>query len=201
MSSEEANEEARGLIRTFIGGGKGKTWAALGFAMRAVAFGMKAHVVQFNKPDVTGEPLFLMEKQVPLFKIDSFGQHCPFSDLLKSGLLSCPECRKCFLNPRSIKNMDSEYAELAFELCQGVARSGEYDVLVMDEVLRALHFKLINLEDLLTFLKEKPQKLEIIMTGPAAPGEIIRISHSVTYMLPVKRPSSIGRKLRRGIDF
>lgn len=203
-SKEEAAERgevpAAGLIRTFIGGGKGKTWAALGLVLRAVSFGMKVHVVQFAKSQTSSEPLSLLEKQLPLFKIDTFGQHCPFVDLLKNSLIHCSECRKCYVDPRSPKQMDREIAEMAFEMCEGVVKSGLYDVLVMDEVLRALEFKLIEPERVLAFLKGKPENLEIVLTGPVASREIIALSDSVTYLVPIKRPSKKNFKPRRGID-
>lgn len=190
-----------GSIRTFIGGGQGKSWAALGMAFRAMAYGMKIHIVQFLKSDTMSEPLSRAEKNLPLFKIDSFGQHCPFVDLLKNGLINCRECRKCYVCPEKIKNMDRDNAELAFEMAYGVARSGEYDVLVMDEVLRALEYGVIELDELLSFLNEKPEKLEIVMTGRTAPPEIIKISDSVVYLLPVKRRYGKETKPRLGIDY
>ncbi|GEM_PF-773761 len=197
----ECHDTPRGYIRTFIGGGQGKSWAALGMAFRAMTFGMKVHIVQFLKSDTMCEPLSRAEKSLPLFKIDSFGRHCPFVDLLKNGLINCRECKKCFVCPGKIKNMDRENAELAFEMAYGIARSGEYDVLVLDEVLRALEYGVIELDELLSFLKEKPERLEIVMTGHTAPPEIIKVSHSVVYLLPVKRRYGREIKPRLGIDY
>lgn len=200
-SSDEIPEIPAGLIRTFIGKGKGKTWAALGLVLRAVAFGMKAHVVQFLKSQTTSEPLSLLEMHLPLFKIDTFGQHCPFKDLLKNTLIHCNECKRCYVDPKIPKGIDKEIAEMAFEMCEGVARSGLYDILVMDEVLRALEYKLIEAKKIIRFLREKPKNLEIILTGPKAPSEIVRISNSVTYLVPVKRPLGKEIKPRLGIDY
>jgi len=197
----ECTDPPRGYIRTLIGGGQGKSWAALGMAFRAMAFGMKVHVVQFLKSDTMSEPLSRAEKSLPLFKIDSFGQHCPFVDLLRNGLINCGECRKCYVNPEKVKNMDRENAELAFEMAYGVAKSGEYDVLVLDEVLRALEYGVIELQELLDFLGEKPERLEIVMTGRTAPPEIIKASHTVVYLLPVKRRRGKEMKPRLGVDY
>ncbi|MDQ7823405.1 MAG: cob(I)yrinic acid a,c-diamide adenosyltransferase [Candidatus Eremiobacteraeota bacterium] len=199
--SIEPQDAPCGFIRIFIGSGQGKSHAALGLAFRAVAYGMKSHVIQFLKSNSSSEPLSQVEKQLPLFKIDSFGQHCPFGDLLNNGLINCKECRKCYVSPRNTRQMDREFAELAFEMAQGVARSGEYQVLVLDEVLRAIEYGLLESGELAGFLKDKPRNLEIILTGPGAPDEIVKLSHVVTYFMPVKRPLGQEMKPRRGIDF
>jgi cob(I)alamin adenosyltransferase len=194
-------DSPRGLIRTFIGHGQGKSWAALGCAFRAMAFGMKVHVIQFLKSNSSSEPLSLLEKALPQFKIDSFGQHCPFVDLLRNHLINCRECRKCYVSPRSPRPMDAEFAEMAFEMALGVSRCGEYDVLVLDEVLRALDYKLLPLDKILTFLGEKPHNLEVVLTGPEAPKEILKISHVVVYLMDIKKPRGEEARPRWGIDF
>lgn len=194
-------EANRGLIRTYIGGGNGKTAASFGMAMRAVSLGMKVHVIQFLKSNVLSEPFSQLEKNLTLFKIDSFGQHCPFIDILKNNLIRCNECRKCHVNPKNPKNMDFEFAEMAFEMAFGVARSGEYDMLVLDEVLRALDLGLVKLELLLSFLKEKPFSLDLILTGNKAPREIVELSDYVSYIVAVKRPGHKRKNSKPSLDF
>jgi cob(I)alamin adenosyltransferase len=206
MSSDNSNppgkaEEPPGLIRLFIGRGQGKTWAALGCAFRATACGMKVHVIQFMKTTTSSEPLSQMEKELPLFKIDSFGHHCPFGDLLKNGLINCRECRKCYVSPKNVKNMDREFAELAFEMAWGVVRSGEYSMLVLDEVLRALQFGLFEEEELLRLMEAKPERLEMILTGPEASPEVFKRAHKVTYLMSLKEPFDFEAKPRMGIDY
>jgi cob(I)alamin adenosyltransferase len=190
-----------GLIRTYIGHGQGKSWAALGCAFRAMAFGMKVHIIQFLKSNTSSEPLSLIEKALPLFKIDSFGQHCPFVDLLRNHLINCRDCRKCHVSPRNPRQMDVEFAEMAFEMAQGICRCGEYDVLVLDEVLRAIDYRLIPLDKILAFLKEKPRNLEIILTGPSAPQELLNVSQVVVYLMDIKKPRGKEAKPRWGVDF
>jgi len=196
-----SGEEPTGLVRVFIGGGQGKSWAALGCAFRATACGLKVHVIQFLKSNTSSEPLSRLEKELPLFKIDSFGQHCPFADLLKNGLINCRECRKCHVSARHVKSMDIEFAELAFEMAWGVLRSGDYSLLVLDEVLKALEFKLFEEEELVRLISARPRSLEMVLTGTGAPPAILRLAHSVTYCMAIKKPFAHEVKPRPGIDY
>ncbi len=194
-------DEPTGLVRLFVGKGQGKSWAALGCAFRATACGMKVHIIQFLKSNTSSEPLSQLEKELPRFKIDSFGQHCPFIDLLKNGLINCRECRKCYVSPRHVKGMDIEFAELAFEMAWGVVRSGDYSLLVLDEVLRALEFGLFEEEELIKLIDAKPLSMELILTGTDAPPAVMKRAQAITYLMALKKPFAHEVKPRLGIDY
>ena len=83
---------------------------------------------------------------------------------------------------------DVELAEEALGLAEKVVKSGEYDVVILDEINVALHLKLISLERVLELIKSKPEHVELVLTGRYAPKEIIDAADLVTEMREVKHP-------------
>jgi cob(I)alamin adenosyltransferase len=95
---------------------------------------------------------------------------------------------------------DVELAEEALRLAEKVVSSGEYDVVVLDEVNVALSLKLISLDDVLKLIKTKPKHVELVLTGRSAPDEIIEAADLVTEMREVKHPYARGFPARKGIE-
>lgn len=79
--------------------------------------------------------------------------------------------------------------------------SGKYDIIVLDEINVALNFKLINLEKVIDVLKNKPDNIEIVLTGRYAPKELIEIADLVSEVVEVKHPYQKGIIARKGIEF
>jgi cob(I)alamin adenosyltransferase len=169
---------SKGLIQVYTGDGKGKTTAALGLAMRACGHGMSVIFIQFVKGIPTGEHAFV-SKYHP-FEIAQIGKG------------------DCFTKDNTI--LESEARE-TLEFAREQIASNKYDLVILDEILIALHVKLISLKDVLDLLDKKPGSVELVLTGRNAPQEVIDRADLVTEMRLIKHPFNAGVPGRRGIEF
>ncbi len=183
------NSKRKGLITVFTGDGKGKTSAALGCAMRALGHGWKVLVIQFFKGDwpvVYGE-LELAKRLHPQFEVLQLGR----------GFVKIMGDKKPFAE-------HLEAAKQAFQLTREKVFSGQYDLIILDEInyaLGYLDFKLIELEDVLELLRTKPPQLHLILTGRNAHPRVVELADLVTEMREVKHPMKKGIPAQQGIDF
>ena len=179
----------KGLTLVYTGDGKGKTSAALGAAMRALGHGWRVLVIQFFKGDwpvVYGE-VELAKKLHPQMEVLQLGR----------GFVKIMGDKKPF-------SEHVEAAQAALNLTRERMLSGNYDVIILDEVIYALgylDFKLIDLKDVLQIIREKPPQLHLILTGRNAPAEIIEAADLVTEMREIKHPMKKGIPAQQGIDF
>jgi len=170
----------KGLIQVYFGNGKGKTTAAIGQAVRAAGRGKEILIVQFMKKWDYGELHSI--RLIPQITIKTFGT-------------------KDFVYKGKAKDIDYEEAEKAFsEGVQG-AENDEFDIVIFDELNVALYFELLDLEKVISFLNNKPENVEIIITGRNAPQEIIDIADLVTEMREIKHPYQKGIQARIGIEY
>ena len=177
----QSKPAARGLVYIFTGDGKGKTSAALGVVLRALGHGRKVYVVFFMKGDYPyGERNIL--SQLPNVDLASFGS-------LE------------FVDPADVKPGDREQARLALSAGREAVLSGNYDMVVLDEVNVAVAFKLIPLSEVIKLIRDKPPNVELILTGRKADAEIIKLAHLVTECLKIKHPYDKGIKSRKGIEY
>ena len=178
-----------GLIIVYTGDGKGKTSAALGAAMRALGHGWKVLIIQFFKGDwpvVYGE-LELAKKLYPQFEVLQLGK----------GFVKIMGDKKPFEDHVAA-------AQSALALTREKMLSGDYDLVILDEAIYALgymDFKLIDLNDVLQLIKDKPPKVHLIFTGRNAPQELIDAADLVTEMKEVKHPMKKGIPAQQGVDF
>jgi len=171
----------KGIVHVYTGDGKGKTTAALGLGLRAVGHGLKVYMIQFMKGGISyGE--YKAVEHLPNFKIVQFGR---------------PE----LVNPSNPKEEDIKAAKSAIEHARQVVMSGEYDVVILDEVNVALDFNLVAIDEVMDLIKNKPEHVELVLTGRYAPVEVIRAADLVTFMREVKHPYREGLCRRRGIDY
>jgi cob(I)alamin adenosyltransferase len=171
----------KGLVQVYTGDGKGKTSAAFGLALRAVGRGLKVYIIQFIKGGFDYGELYIVEK-IPNLKLSTFG-------------------RGRFVTEIPPSEEDSKLAREAFELAKKVVKSGEYDVVVLDEVNVALNLKMISLDEAMDLIKNKPKHVELILTGRYAPTQIIDAADLVTEMREIKHPYAQGVPPRKGIEF
>jgi len=171
----------KGLVQVYTGDGKGKTSAAFGLALRAVGRGLKVYIVQFIKGGFDYGELYVVNK-LPNLTLKAFG-------------------RGLFVTHKPPDEVDVALAEEAFKLAKEVVESGEYDMVILDEINVALSLKLISLEKVLDLIKRKPEHVELILTGRYAPKEIIEAADLVTEMREIKHPYRKGCPARMGIDY
>lgn len=170
----------KGLIQVYTGNGKGKTTAAFGLALRAVGAGLKVHMVQFMKKGTYSE--FHAIKYLPQFTIVQFG-------------------RDTFVDKENPDEIDVQLAQEGLHHAAEVIKTGEYDVVILDELNVALDYNLVSIDDVLQMLNEKPSHVEIILTGRYAPSALEDKADLVTRMNEVKHPYEKGQAARRGIDY
>jgi cob(I)alamin adenosyltransferase len=170
----------KGIVHVYTGSGKGKTTAAIGLGLRASGAGFKVHMVQFMKGRRYNE-LNSIEK-LQNFTVSQHGR----DEFVSKG------------NPEQI---DLDLAKEGFEFAKDLVKKGKHDIIILDEINVAVDYNLIPLKDVIKLIEEKPQKLELILTGRYAHPEINKIAELVTEMLEIKHPYQKGVDARRGIDF
>ena len=190
----------RGLIQIYTGNGKGKTTASLGQAVRSLGHNLKVLFVQFVKGNsFTGE--FLFAQKVEGLTFWQFGRDCMYSSGVRENIISCSECSECFIGKEGPNERDFKIVKKGWERVKEEIRKGAYDLLVLDEISLAVKFNLISKEDLIDFLKNKPEELEIILTGRDMPEDIYHLADLVTEMKEIKHPYQKGISARWGIDY
>lgn len=173
----------KGLILVNTGNGKGKTTAALGMALRAWGQGMKVLILQFIKGGWKYGELKAAEKLGPYFEIRQMGEG--------------------FIKGADDRSLDEHRhaAQQALEAAGTEIASGRYDLIILDEVLYAIHYGLLGLENVLDLLGQKPGNLHLVLTGRNAPPEIIERADLVTEMCEVKHPFTRGIAAQKGIEY
>lgn len=171
----------RGLVQIYTGNGKGKTTAAFGQILRAVGHGYRVCIIQFMKGRKYGEYLAL-EKYIPLVSIRL------------SGLDS-------FVMRDNPAPVDIELAMQGLEQAKQAIASGDYDMVVLDEINVAVDFKLIPVSEVVELIKQKPSAIDLILTGRYAPLEIIALADTVSEISEIKHHYAAGFKERAGIEF
>ncbi|MBW2985988.1 cob(I)yrinic acid a,c-diamide adenosyltransferase [Candidatus Woesearchaeota archaeon] len=191
-----------GLVQVYTGNGKGKTSASVGLSLRAIGQGFSTYIVQFMKSGDSGE-LFSVKKYIPNFKIAQFGKDALIDKQMKmfefdgKGKLQGTDGRFMFLPDAAEK----EPARRALEHASNIIKSGKYDLVVLDEINCALAKELIDIQTVIKLLNEKPENVEIILTGRNAPSEIIERADYVSEIKEIKHPWSQGIGARRGIEY
>ncbi|MEM3699803.1 MAG: cob(I)yrinic acid a,c-diamide adenosyltransferase [Candidatus Bathyarchaeia archaeon] len=171
----------KGMVQVYTGNGKGKTSAAFGLALRAIGRGLKVYIIQFIKGGFDYGELYIVDK-LPNLKLKAFG-------------------RGKFVTEKPPSQEDVKLAEEALALAEETVKSGEYDMVILDEINVALNLKLIKTEKVVELVKKKPKHVELVLTGRYAPNEIIEAADLVTEMKEIKHPYNKGFQARKGIEF
>lgn len=175
--------EEKGLVILYTGEGKGKTTAALGLVLRAVGYKKKCLIVQFGKTWFTGE-LVGVKKLSPYVRIIQGGKG--FLGILGNKL------------PFSVHK---KAAKETYTLLYKEVMSGKWDLVVADEVVGAVASKILPLTKLLQLIDQKPQQLDLVLTGHHATNELIKRADLVTEMTEIKHPFGKGIMAKKGVDF
>ena len=175
-------EAKKGLIIVHTGPGKGKTTAALGLALRAVGSGLKVLMVQFIKGSWHYGELDAAKAFGDKFVLRPMGR-----GFVKLGGEIDPE--------------DKRAAEEAWSFAREKIFSGEYDMIILDEINYAISYGLLAVGPVLDTLKRKPEMMHVVLTGRNAPAEVIGLADLVTEMREVKHPYQKGIEAQRGIEY
>ena len=181
MTGDRKDHLDRGYIQIYTGNGKGKTTAALGLAFRAMGRGLKTYFGQFIKGQKYGE-------------IEAARGSDGMSTLEQYG-------RDTFLHASKKHSLkDREMVQEGLSRARNAMLSGNYDIVVLDEIITSLHFKLISLEELLRFIAGKPSNVELVLTGRHAPQKLLDTADLVTRMSEIKHYYKKGVSARNGIE-
>jgi len=173
-----------GLIVVLTGHGKGKTTSALGMALRAAGHDMKVCIIHFMKGDMySGE-------------IDGIKKLAPNIELYLTGKGFCG----IYGNPFPYEEHRAN-AQVAIRLAEEKMHSGNYDILVLDEINNSLKLKLVDLQQVLDLMEKKPPLMHLILTGRDAPAEIIERAHTVSEVKEVKHAYRQKIEPQKGIDY
>jgi cob(I)alamin adenosyltransferase len=181
MSQASGARTFQGLIQVYTGSGKGKTTAALGLALRAAGHGMRTYFGQFLKGQPTGE-IAALERVAPLIRIEQFGRR---------GFIRVTE---------GPEDEDVERARQGLRKCLEAMLSGEYRIVVFDEVNTAVHLKVLEEREVLDVLDRKPPEVEAVLTGRYAPQAFLDRADLVTEMKDIKHYGDRGVRAREGIE-
>ena len=180
---EDYQEKTRGLLIVHTGNGKGKTTCALGLMMRAAGRGLKCCMIQFMKS-----------------RNDRYGEHVAAEKLG----IEVHTMGDGFTWDTKNPDQDIKTARDTWELCVDKLTSGDYDMLVFDELVYVISYNWLPLEEILEEIRKartSQPALHIVVTGRDAPQELIDAADLVTEMKEIKHPFTAGIRAQQGIEF
>jgi cob(I)alamin adenosyltransferase len=183
------------MIYVLTGNGKGKTTSAIGMAVRAAGAGKKVLFIQFLKPGDSSEIKAL--KSIKDVKIFSFGR--PRLLATKQTLLNNPELKR--QGVKALAEEDTILAKQGWQKAKEALVKNQADMLILDEVSLALYYQLLDLKEVLDFLKKYGAKKDVVLTGRYCPKEILELANLVTQMQEIKHPYQKGISQKKGIEF
>jgi len=169
----------KGFVQVYTGNGKGKTTAAIGLAVRAAGAGLRVYFAQFIKQQKCSEHTAL-ERFRDLIEVKQFG----------AGLII----------GRKPSEEDRRIAREGYDEIGRVLRAQAYDMVILDEVNIAVHQGLISVDELLSLIKNRPEGLEMVLTGRYADQKIMDAADLVTEMREIRHYHQQGVEARRGIE-
>ena len=177
-------KQPHGLTVVITGNGKGKTTSAMGMALRASGHGLRTRIIQFMKGDLyTGE-------------WDGVKMLDGLVELHATGMGFCGIQG----NPYSHAEHRAS-AQAAVELARAKMASGDYQIVILDEINNALKLKLVDLEQVLGLVKGKPELLHLVMTGRNAHPDVVELADTVSEVCEVKHAYQKDIEPQPGIDY
>jgi len=171
----------KGLLIVLTGKGKGKTTSALGMAFRAMGHGFKVCVIQFIKGNWKYGELESAER---------------FNDLLDFYVMG-----KGFTWESENLEEDIKIAREAWNFAKEIINSGKYKMIILDELTYLIKYKMVNEDEIVNFLLNRPDDLNVIVTGRDASRSLIESADLVTEMVSIKHPYDSGVKAQKGIEY
>lgn len=178
--------EQRGYIQIYTGNGKGKTTASLGLAMRALGRNWKVLLIMFTKGG------------------DNYGELVSFrnlSDNIKDNLTIMQAGLDRIVYAKNMCKEDCREIQRGWDFAKNAILNDEYQLVILDEINIAIDLKIIDIDEVVEVLKNKPKSMEIVMTGRNAHKKAIELAHLVSKIEPVKHYWDIGIMAREGIEY
>lgn len=178
--------DSRGYIQVYTGDGKGKTTASLGLALRALGRNWNVLIVMFTKGG------------------ENYGELYSFQNLssqIKEHLTIVQAGLDRIVYSQNVTCQDKSEIERGWIVAKEAITSGKYQLIILDEINIALALGLLDIEEVKECLTNKPDNLEIVLTGRNAHPDIVEIAHLVSKIMPVKHYWDIGVNARRGIEY
>jgi cob(I)alamin adenosyltransferase len=176
----ELQDPEKGLVLIHTGAGKGKSSSAFGVVIRALGWKQRVGVVQFIKGKwKTGERLFF----------DRLGE------------VTWHTMGEGFTWDTQDRERDIAAAQAAFGKAREMMESGEYDLVVLDEINIAMRYEYLSVAEVIAGLEARDARTGVVLTGRDAKGELCDYADLVTEMTEVKHPFKAGIKAQRGVDY
>ncbi len=176
----EATDPGRGLVLVHTGNGKGKSSSAFGVIVRALGWKQSVAVVQFIKGTwITGERQFFDRLGGVIWHTMGEGFTWDTQD----------------------RDRDIAAAQAAYAKAVELMKSGDFDLVVLDEINIALRYDYLDVADVIAGLEQRHERTSVILTGRDAKPELMEYADLVTEMTEVKHPYQAGIKAQRGVDF
>jgi len=173
----------KGLVHLYYGDGKGKTTAAVGLGVRACGRGKKVLMIQFLKDYDSGE-IIALEKFNKNFVIHK-GE--PVRKFIRS------------MDVEEKKKMNAAQNDM-FQKALEMLKSGEYELVILDELVDAVNLGIISMNEVETFIKTKQDNLEVVITGHNPKENIFELCDYITEMKNIRHPYDKGICARLGIE-
>ncbi len=172
----------RGIVMVNTGDGKGKSTAAFGLALRAVGHNKKVMIVQFMKGNDQYGEVQAVRKYLPMIRLEQTGT-------------------ENFVDKYNPEEIDVEEAQRGFALGLEAVKSGDYDLVILDEINVAMDFDLVSVEKVLALIESKAEKTDLLLTGRYAPQSIREVADMVTEMGEIKHHFYAGFPAKPGIEY
>lgn len=178
--------DERGYIQIYTGNGKGKTTASLGLAMRALGRNWKVLVVMFTKGGSNYGELTSFRNLSPEIQKNL--------NIIQAGL-------DRVIYSHNKNEDDEKEIKNGWQIAKKAIENNEYQLIILDEINIAIDLKILDVDEVVEVLKNKPDSMEIVLTGRNAHKKVVEIAHLVSEIKPIKHYWDKGIIARKGIEF
>lgn len=175
----------KGLIYILTGEGKGKTTAAFGLALRAAGHNLRTLVIQFIK-----------DQSWPSGEVKYIAKHIPEIDIYTVGRGFVG-----IIGDNKPRKLHQQKAQAALDFLAKKIKQKKYHILILDEVNVAVDLELIDVDKIANFLRTKPKKLNVVLTGRQANNQLLKLAGIVSEIKNIKHCFNQGILAQKGIDF
>ena len=191
---QNAQKKGNGKVLIFTGNCKGKTTSSIGLALRHLLLGGRVFIGQFMKGGrFTGETI--LEKHFDKLRYYQFGKSTIYTEDIKQGT------RKPGIDLFLATKYDRKYAAEGLEKCVKAAKSGDYSLVVLDEINIAIGMKKVRLDEVLALLRERHMDTTVVLTGRGLYPKLSAMADAIITVSQVKHPAERGIGGRLGVEY